>query len=138
VVLRGLDAGDVERFVESRAGSVRDDLSVAHADHPGACRMALRAAHTTAHSAATGHQDTVAEVPVLVTLWLQHVPELPGLGEVQAYAPMAAVSAALDAGPRQRQELHICVIEPEQRVDVPGTHRLEALPDEFNVLGHSV
>jgi len=49
---------------------------------------------------------------------------------------MAAVSTALDAGARQRQELDIGVIESQERVNIPGSHCLKASPDKFGALRH--
>jgi hypothetical protein len=45
--------------------------------------MALGSAETTADPAAPRHQDAVAEVPELLTLGLQYIPEVPGLRDVR-------------------------------------------------------
>jgi hypothetical protein len=131
-------AGELEGFLVGRAGPVRDDRPVTDGDHPCACRVALGSADTPSHPAATRNHDESADVPVLLPLGLENIPELPRLGEVCAHAVMAAVSAALDASACQRQELHIGVVESQERVDIPGSHCLNASPDEFGALRHRI
>jgi hypothetical protein len=99
--------------------------------------MALPATRSAPDTAAPRHDDTVAQILEVVTLRLNQIPALPGFGEVGAHPFVPAVPTALDAGPGQRQEFHLRVIQPEQRIDIPGAHRLEALPDELDVVRHT-
>ena len=120
VVLCRLGSSRVDRLVVGCAGPVRDDPAVADADHPGAGGLAFGSAGTTAEPEAARHQDAVSEVNVLAPVWLEHVPKFPGLLKVCAHAIVAAVSTGSHAGPRQRQELNVWVIEPQERVEIPA------------------
>src|SRR5215207_3435575 len=137
VLLRRLEARQPSRFLPGGACPVGDDPAAAHADHPGAHGVALGAAGAATNPAASPHEDAVAEVHVLVAVRLEHVPEIPGLGQVLAHSVVAPVAAGLDAGPGKRQELHVGVVEAGQRVEVPGADGLKASLDELDVLRHN-
>jgi hypothetical protein len=74
-LLRGWDAGESKRFVVGRTCPVRDDHPVTHGDYPCAGRVALGSADTPSDPAATRNHDEPADVPVLLALGLEDIPE---------------------------------------------------------------
>jgi hypothetical protein len=115
---------------------MRHDQSLANLDDPGAGWEGLGAARPTADATGSAHDHPVAEVLVVISVRLEDVPQVAGLGEVCAHALVAGVAAGLDLRPRERQELDVGVVQRQQLVDVPSADRREAPADEFDVVRH--
>ena len=62
------------------------------------------------------------------------IPDLVSFLEVLTHPLMAAIAAGLDTSAGERLELDVWVLKLQEGVEVPASHRVEALADDLHVL----